>query len=133
MESKVVQVIDAKALKTIADTFNQEADEWKAKHGVEFPGMLIDHEHFKHDPSKESRAYGWLMRIEARTDGLYGQINWSDTGKKAVDGSDYRFFSTEYPEDGFEIPERTNSNSANRYHVHLFLVMNMIQDIIPDR
>ena len=103
VESKVVQVIDAKALKTIADTFNQEADEWKAKHGVEFPGMLIDHEHFKHDPSKESRAYGWLMRIEARTDGLYGQINWSDTGKKAVDGSDYRFFSTEYPEDGFEI------------------------------
>jgi phage I-like protein len=58
--------------------------------------MLIDHEHFKHDSNKETRAFGWLTKLENREDGLYGQIRWSTTGKEAVDGGDYRFFSTEY-------------------------------------
>ena len=58
--------------------------------------MLIDHEHFKHDQDKETVAYGWLEKLENRADGIYGQIRWTDTGRKAVDGGDYRYFSTEY-------------------------------------
>lgn len=86
----VVQVIDREACETIVANFNRIAD---AEH---FPGMLVDHEHFRHDADKETRAFGWLMKLQNRDDGLYGQIRWTTTGKNAVDGGDYRFFSTEY-------------------------------------
>src|ERR1035441_3255461 len=58
--------------------------------------MLIDHEHFKRQKDKETVAYGWLMRLQNRADGIYGQVKWTATGRAAVDGGDYRFFSTEY-------------------------------------
>lgn len=86
----VVQIIDDAALESIANRFSAEA----AK--PNFAGLLIDHEHFRHQTDQESRAYGWLMKVQNRADGLYGQIRWTATGKAAVDGGDYRFFSTEY-------------------------------------
>ena len=86
----VVQVIDDRACEAIVNRFNAEAGE------AGFAGMLIDHEHFKHDEDKETVAYGWLGKLENRADGIYGQIRWTETGRKAVDGGDYRFFSTEY-------------------------------------
>jgi phage I-like protein len=89
----VVQVIDDEATITIVNGFNMAADVGQLSHGHE---MLIDHEHFSHDPDKETRAFGWLGSLQNRVDGIYGQIRWTDTGKKAVDGGDYRFFSTEY-------------------------------------
>jgi len=89
-KAKVVQVIDDAAIHSIVDTFNKEA----ARPG--FAGMLIDHEHFSHDLTKETRAFGWLMRLQGRPDGIYGQIRWTGTGQDAVDSGDYRYFSTEY-------------------------------------
>lgn len=91
--AKVIQVIDADASAAIVNRFNGDADAGKLSHGHE---MLIDHEHFKHDLDKETRAYGWLTRLQNREDGIYGQVRWTTTGKAAVDGGDYRFFSTEY-------------------------------------
>jgi hypothetical protein len=72
----VTQIIDEKAIRSMVTAFNREADEWKARHGTEFPGMLIDHEHFKHNQDKETRAYGWLMELQNRDDGPgpYGRI-----------------------------------------------------------
>ena len=86
----VIQIIDKKAGDSIVPRFNAAAA------NPNFPGMLIDHEHFKHDLSKETTAYGWLMKLENRDDGIYGQIRWTGTGKAAVDNGDYRFFSTEF-------------------------------------
>lgn len=86
----VTQVIDESAAESIATRFNAAAS------AAEFPGLLIDHEHFSDDPDKETVAYGWLQKLENRVDGIYGQIRWTATGQKAVDGGDYRFFSTEY-------------------------------------
>lgn len=86
----VVQVIDDQACESIVNTFNAAAEK------PDFAGMLVDHEHFRHDAEKETRAYGWLMKLENRADGVYGQIRWTGTGKAAVDQGDYRFFSTEY-------------------------------------
>ncbi|MEI7733201.1 MAG: phage protease, partial [Verrucomicrobiota bacterium] len=87
---KVVQVVDAAAVQQMCNRFAVEA----AK--PDFAGMLVDHEHFKANPDQETRAYGWLMAVQARADGLYGQIRWTNTGREAVDGGDYRYFSTEY-------------------------------------
>jgi hypothetical protein len=89
----VIQVIDEAAMKSIVERFNQDAAAGKLRHGNE---MLIDHEHFSDQPDKESRAYGWLVELQSRADGIYGRVRWSKTGMEAVDGGDYRFFSTEY-------------------------------------
>ena len=89
----MIQVIDEEAMKSIVERFNQDAAAGKLRHGNE---LLIDHEHFSDQPDKETRAYGWLVELQVREDGIYGRVRWSKTGKEAVDGGDYRFFSTEY-------------------------------------
>lgn len=104
----IVQVIDAAACQSIVNRFNTEA----AQPG--YAGMLIDHEHFKHDQDKETVAYGWLEKLENRADGIYGRIRWTDTGKKAVDGGDYRFFSTEYDAKDLTILNRGESPARVR-------------------
>jgi hypothetical protein len=102
----VMQVVDRTAVENIVNRFNQEADDYRQNHGTPFPGMLIDHEHFKHDPEKETTAYGWLMRLQNRDGVPFGQINWTHTGKPAVDGGDYRFFSTEYDPHDLQVLDR---------------------------
>ena len=97
---QVVQIIDDAACHSIVHLFNADAATGRLTHGRE---MLIDHEHFKHDAEKESIAYGWLQQLENRVDGIYGRIRWTATGQKAVDGGDYRFFSTEYDQAGLEL------------------------------
>jgi hypothetical protein len=104
----IVQVIDDQACQSIVNRFNAEA----AQPG--FAGMLIDHEHFKHDTDKETVAYGWLGKLENRADGIYGQIRWTDTGKKAVDGGDYRFFSTEYDPADLEVINKSDKSDKVR-------------------
>lgn len=96
-EGRVIQVIDSSAIASIVENFNAAAQD------PSFSGMLIDHEHFKHDLEKETIAYGWLMRLQGRADGIYGQIRWTSTGQAAVDGGDYRFFSTEYDPEDLEV------------------------------
>jgi hypothetical protein len=93
----VEQVIDATACSAIVNRFNADADAGKLRQGRE---LLIDHEHFKDQPDQETVAYGWLQRLQNRADGIYGQIRWTAVGQAAVDGGEYRFFSTEYlPDD----------------------------------
>ena len=89
----VIQIINNPAIASIVNSFNAAADAGRLSHGHE---MLIDHEHFRHDLNKESTAYGWLNRLEARDDGYYGRIRWTTVGDAAIDGGAYRFFSTEY-------------------------------------
>ncbi len=89
----MVQVIDTEAATAIVNRFNSDAAAGQLRHGSE---MLIDHEHFSDQEDQESRAYGWLQELQNREDGIYGRIRWTATGKPAVDGGDYRFFSTEY-------------------------------------
>jgi phage I-like protein len=84
-QAGLVQIIDDQACQSIVNRFNDEA----AKPG--FAGMLVDHEHFKHDEDKETVAYGWLTALQNRADGIYAQVRWSGTGQKAVDNGDYRF------------------------------------------
>lgn len=89
----VVQVIDGEAVESIVNRFNADAAAGALRHGRE---MLIDHEHFSDQPDQETRAYGWLQELQNRDGVPYGRIRWTATGKAAVDGGDYRFFSTEY-------------------------------------
>lgn len=93
LEAGVEQMIDDPACDSIANQFNADADAGRLPQGRE---MLIDHEHFKDQVDKETIAYGWLQRLQSRADGIYGQIRWTAIGRAAVDGGNYRFFSSEY-------------------------------------
>ena len=92
-EAGIVQVIDEEAATSIVNRFNTAAEAGELRHGHE---LLIDHEHFSEQADQETVAYGWLGKLANRADGIYGQIRWTGTGQKAVDGGDYRFFSTVY-------------------------------------
>lgn len=116
--AKVVQVIDDKAVAAICANFNRDAATGALRHGHE---MLIDHEHFKHDGDKETIAYGWMEDAQARPDGIYARNRWTATGRPAVDGGDYRFFSTEYDDtdpvnyekvDAADVPEAMRNKYA---------------------
>jgi hypothetical protein len=93
--TKVVQVVDDKAIASIVNRFNADAAVAALPHGNE---MLIDHEHFRHQADKETLAYGWANKLRATPDGSgFDTFNpWTGTGDKAVSTGDYRFFSTEY-------------------------------------
>jgi phage I-like protein len=81
------QVIDAEACETMARTFAEEARQ------ANFPGLLVDFDHFSHDPAQPSAAAGWVTALEPRADGLYAQVRWSDLGAQAVSGGRYRLVS----------------------------------------
>jgi phage I-like protein len=78
-----------------------------------FPGLLIDFDHFSLDAAKHSEAAGWITDLKfvssgeadsqlvtdnrqlttGSPSGLLAQIRWSDTGEAAVKGGRYRFLS----------------------------------------
>lgn len=104
--TKILEIVDDQSVASIVSAFNRMVEEYPAKYGTEFPGILIDRDHLSHDESKETAADGWLMGVQNREGELYGKIDWTSRGKLAVDGKDYRFFSTEYPPEGLEILNR---------------------------
>lgn len=83
----VIQVIDQEACIAMAARFVADA---KAPN---FPGLLIDFDHFSLDGEKRSEAAGWILGLENRDSGLWAQIRWSDLGEEAVKGGRYRFLS----------------------------------------
>ncbi len=82
-----LQVIDAEACDAMLRTFNEEARQ------PNFPGLLVDFDHFSHDPAQPTTAAGWIGALEHRDDGLYAQIRWSDLGHEALTGGRYRLAS----------------------------------------
>ena len=83
----LVQVIDADAVATIVQKFTEES----AK--PNFPGVLVDWDHASLDLDKPTEAAGWIMNLQQRPDGLWGQVRWSDRGAEAISGGRYRFMS----------------------------------------
>src|SRR5271155_4136368 len=79
-----LQVIDAEACEAMLRTFDEEARQ------PNFPGLLVDFDHFSHDPAQPTTAAGWISGLEHRDDGLYAQIRWSDLGHQALTGGRYR-------------------------------------------
>lgn len=84
---EVVQVLNRAAAERIVARFREEAKQ------PNFPGLLIDYDHFSHDTEKSSAAAGWMVELEAREDGLWAKHRWSDEGETALKGGRYRLFS----------------------------------------
>ena len=85
----VTQVIDREACERMAAAFAAH----KADRGDNFPGLLVDFDHFSLDIGKPSEAAGWITDLEARDDGLWARVRWTDSGLAAVTGGRYRLLS----------------------------------------
>ena len=86
-EVEIRQIVSAQTVNRLVAEFKAEA----AK--PNFPGLLVDFDHFSNDPEKTSRAAGWIEEVAARDDGLWGRVRFSASGKAAVEGGDFRLFS----------------------------------------
>jgi hypothetical protein len=87
----VTQVIDREACDRIAADFNSR------KSDTNFPGVLVDFDHFSLDTEKSSEAAGWISDLESRYTGLWARVRWSDAGLSAVQGGRFRLMSPVFP------------------------------------
>ncbi len=92
----LVQILDDASCRLMAERFREES----AK--PNFPGILIDFDHFSLEKDKPSEAAGWIVGLEPRQNGLWAQIRWSDRGEQAVKGGRYRFISPVWRQDECE-------------------------------
>ena len=90
-EAGVTQVIDREACDAIVSDFDAR------KEGENFPGVLVDFDHFSLDTDKSSEAAGWISELQARGDGLWAKVRWSDAGMSAVTGGRFRLVSPVFP------------------------------------
>ena len=110
------QIIDAEACSRMVAAFENSRSQ-----SENFPGLLIDFDHFSLDAEKHSEAAGWITDLKFvppvpqasslpqsaspptttnrqpstgdSPSGLFASIRWSDTGEAAVKGGRYRFLS----------------------------------------
>ena len=87
----VTQVVDREACHRIAAEFGGR------KEDPNFPGVLVDFDHFSLDTDKSSEAAGWITGLEARDTGLWARVRWSDSGLAAVKGGRFRLVSPVFP------------------------------------
>jgi len=87
----VVQVIDRAACDRIAAEFDAR------KSDANFPGVLVDFDHFSLDTGQSSEAAGWITELESRDTGLWARVRWSDAGLSAVRGGRFRLMSPVFP------------------------------------
>lgn len=62
--------------------------------GVRGQQLDIDYEH-KEGP-RGGRAAGWLVRAEARDDGLWGLVSWTKRALEEIKAGEWRYFSPEF-------------------------------------
>ncbi len=87
-EAGIVQHVDDESLNSIVADFKSQAsaDNW--------PGMLVDFDHFSHSKDHPTGAAAWIDSLEKRDGELWAHWRLTDTGEKAVNGGDYRLTSS---------------------------------------
>lgn len=85
----ITQEFDEAAFASMVEDWNKR----KAEEGANFPGVLIDFDHFSHDETKPTEAAGWIEDVAVREDGLWGLPRWSALGKQKLEGGIYRLVS----------------------------------------
>lgn len=78
-EVQITQVIDETDLDRIVSKFRGE--------------LLVDYDHFSCDDDKSTKAAAWITALERRGSELWAQMRLSNSGRAALEGGDYRYFS----------------------------------------
>jgi len=87
----VIQRINNEATEKLISEFNSLI----GKASRIFGGLPWYIGHHDLDPIKypDPKAYGWIMKLENRADGLYAQVKWTDEGKELKDGGAFKYLS----------------------------------------
>jgi phage I-like protein len=64
-------------------------------------GMPVDFNHAmeSEDRTRHAPAAGWIERLEARPDGIWGEIAWTSEGREKIAGRVYRYISPVFAHD----------------------------------
>ncbi len=62
------------------------------KNEVRDTQLDVDYDH----KSQSGKAAGWIKDAQARSDGLYLQVEWTNTATEAIKNKEYKYFSPEY-------------------------------------
>lgn len=85
--SGTVQIVDKRSCDEIVRRFAAQKEE------ENFPGLLLDYDHFSRHAEQPSEAAAWIEELEAREDGVWARARWTPTGKASVEGGEYRLIS----------------------------------------
>ncbi len=80
-ESGLVQVVDRESVEAMANSMPAGKE------------LLVDFDHESWSGDKRTTAGGWIQNLAARAEGLWAQIRWSGSGRRALRNGDYRFIS----------------------------------------
>src|SRR4051812_46991230 len=79
-----LQKVDETAIQALAKNFNS----FMARLGRRFTGipLYIGHPDVPgyENTYTDRKAYGWIMKLQPRSDGLYGLLKWSDAGADLI-------------------------------------------------
>jgi hypothetical protein len=88
-----VQRMDRIAAETMARNFESERQQ-KAERFVGVP-FFAGHPDVPQRAAEftDQRAHGWVQQIEPREDGLWGRVEWGDTGRELLKNKHFKFLS----------------------------------------
>ena len=55
--------------------------------------LPVDYDHGSVVPKGNGSAAGWITELQARDNGIWGKVEWTEAGRKAVASREYRFIS----------------------------------------
>lgn len=55
--------------------------------------LPVDYDHGSVVPKGNGSAAGWITELQARDNGMWGKVEWTEAGRKAVASREYRFIS----------------------------------------
>lgn len=81
----------------VANAMVTRFDSFRGKATRKFSGLPFyvghpDHPAFANE-HKDTKSYGWIMQLDARTEGLAFKVNWSEAGHTLLANAHYKFFS----------------------------------------
>jgi len=85
--SGLTQIVDALSVTSIVDAFKRDASQ------ENFPGLLVDRDHFSHDSERPTEALCWITEMEGRGEGVWAKGRWTSLGSELTEGGVYRLIS----------------------------------------
>lgn len=64
--------------------------------------LVIDYDHqtdFTQKNGQPAPAAGWITKLDARADGIYGQVEWTEKAKAHLEGKEFRYLSPTFYHD----------------------------------
>lgn len=55
-----------------------------------------DHQFYYSQPGTTVLAAGWIKEMQARADGIWARVEWTDTARQQLAAKEYRYFSPEF-------------------------------------